>query len=81
MQVAKKIAVTIIRGYSLLLSPWLGHQCRFHPTCSNYAVHAVEQYGVLRGSWLAIKRIGRCHPWHPGGVDPVPEIKDHAHGR
>ncbi len=64
---------TVIRGYRFFLSPWLGNQCRFHPTCSHYALSAIEQYGALTGSWLAIRRLLRCHPWHPGGLDPVPE--------
>lgn len=63
----------LIRLYQLLLSPWLGGQCRFHPTCSHYAIEAIDRHGSLRGSWLAARRIGRCHPWHAGGFDPVPE--------
>ncbi|MFO1454695.1 MAG: membrane protein insertion efficiency factor YidD [Steroidobacteraceae bacterium] len=62
----------LIRGYQLIVSPWLGPRCRFHPSCSNYALEALEVHGALRGSWLAIRRIGRCHPFHPGGLDPVP---------
>jgi putative membrane protein insertion efficiency factor len=69
----QKILILLVRGYRLLLSPFLGHHCRFYPSCSCYAETAVRQYGVLKGSWLAIKRISRCHPWHEGGVDPVPE--------
>ncbi|MBK5937956.1 membrane protein insertion efficiency factor YidD [Halochromatium roseum] len=61
-----------IRAYQLFLSPLLGNHCRFYPTCSQYAIEAVEQHGVLRGLWLGVRRLLRCHPWHPGGVDPVP---------
>jgi putative membrane protein insertion efficiency factor len=63
----------LIRAYQLLLSPFLGSHCRFTPSCSAYAVEAIEQHGALRGSWLAIKRIGRCHPFCDGGYDPVPK--------
>jgi len=65
-------AVLVIRGYQLLLSPFLGSNCRYHPSCSEYACEAIARYGLLKGSWLGIKRLGRCHPWHPGGFDPVP---------
>jgi putative membrane protein insertion efficiency factor len=62
----------LIRGYQFLLSPWVGNHCRFHPTCSEYARIAVTRHGSLRGSWLALRRLSKCHPWHPGGADPVP---------
>lgn len=62
----------LIRAYQLVLSPWLGANCRFHPTCSNYALQAIERFGALRGGWLALRRIGRCHPWNRGGIDDVP---------
>jgi putative membrane protein insertion efficiency factor len=62
----------LIRGYQKLISPFLPASCRFSPTCSNYALQAVDKYGVLKGGWLALRRISRCHPWHPGGHDPVP---------
>ncbi|MEA3638385.1 MAG: membrane protein insertion efficiency factor YidD [Lamprobacter sp.] len=62
----------LIRAYQWVLSPVLGNHCRFYPTCSQYAIEAVEHHGVLRGGWLGIRRLLRCHPWHPGGVDPVP---------
>lgn len=62
-----------IRTYQMLISPLLGHCCRFHPTCSSYALDAIKQHGVLRGLLLSLKRILRCHPWCQGGVDLVPE--------
>lgn len=65
--------VFLIRGYQRLLSPLLGARCRFHPSCSRYAVEAIKRFGVLRGSWLAARRLTRCHPLNPGGEDPVPE--------
>lgn len=66
------VAEILIRLYQWTVSPMLGPACRFHPTCSQYALEAIRRFGVLRGSWLALRRIGRCHPWHPGGEDPVP---------
>ena len=68
----RRLIVAILRGYQYLLSPWWGRQCRFTPSCSNYAIEAVERHGALAGSWLAMKRVLRCHPWNPGGFDPVP---------
>ncbi|AUL98749.1 MAG TPA: membrane protein insertion efficiency factor YidD [Pseudothauera hydrothermalis] len=62
----------LIRGYQLFISPLLGPRCRFYPTCSHYALEALDTHGVLKGVWLALRRILRCHPWHPGGFDPVP---------
>ena len=69
----RKLLIVFIRGYQYLVSPFLGNNCRFYPTCSSYAVEAVEKHGVFKGGWLAIKRLSRCHPYHEGGVDPVPE--------
>lgn len=69
----RKLLLLAIRLYQLLLSPLLPQACRFHPTCSRYAYAAVERFGFRRGAWLGIKRVLRCHPWHPGGLDPVPE--------
>ncbi|MBL8445771.1 MAG: membrane protein insertion efficiency factor YidD [Zoogloeaceae bacterium] len=70
---AKKVLLALIGFYRYAISPLMGRNCRFHPTCSEYAVEAVEQHGAMRGGWLALKRVGRCHPFHPGGYDPVPE--------
>ena len=68
----KRVLVALIRAYQYALSPFLGRSCRYYPTCSEYAVEAVEKYGAIKGGWLGVKRLGRCHPWHPGGYDPVP---------
>ncbi len=65
--------ILLIKAYKLTLSPFLGPCCRFHPGCANYAMEAIERHGAFKGGWLALKRIGRCHPWHEGGDDPVPE--------
>lgn len=67
------LAVSAVRGYKRLVSPLLPPACRFAPTCSEYAAEAIEKHGLLRGVWLAVRRIVRCAPWHPGGFDPVPE--------
>jgi putative membrane protein insertion efficiency factor len=69
----------LIRGYQLAISPLLGPRCRFYPSCSHYAIEAIETHGALRGVWLTIKRISRCHPWHEGGFDPVPACLNHSH--
>lgn len=65
--------IVLIRGYQLTLSAFLGRQCRFLPTCSEYAREAVERHGAFGGAWLAVRRIGRCHPWGGSGYDPVPD--------
>ncbi|MBM4204358.1 MAG: membrane protein insertion efficiency factor YidD [Gammaproteobacteria bacterium] len=62
----------LIRLYQLTLSPWLGQQCRYHPSCSHYALEAIDRFGPWRGTWLSIRRILRCNPWFEGGFDPVP---------
>jgi putative membrane protein insertion efficiency factor len=70
----------LIRGYQLAISPFLGPRCRFYPSCSHYAIEAIETHGALRGCWLTMKRISRCHPWHEGGFDPVPgRCLKHSH--
>jgi uncharacterized protein len=66
------ILTAMVRGYQLAISPLLPASCRYYPSCSTYAVEAIERHGAWRGSWLAMKRIGRCHPFRPGGFDPVP---------
>ena len=71
--------ILLIRTYQLLLSPLLGNHCRFYPSCSQYAVEAIERHGPWRGSRLAVRRPLRCHPWHPGGIDPVPEPDKKTH--
>ena len=68
----KILLLWAIRGYQFFLSPWIGNQCRFAPTCSHYAAEAIGRFGALRGGALAVRRILRCHPWNPGGIDPVP---------
>ncbi len=68
----KLIMVLGIRGYQVAISPMLGPACRYYPTCSNYALEAIEKYGALTGGWMAVRRIFRCHPFRPGGYDPVP---------
>jgi hypothetical protein len=69
----RAVLIALIGAYRLLLSPMLGANCRFHPSCSCYAQGSIERFGALRGCWLALRRIARCHPWHPGGYDPVPD--------
>lgn len=68
----RKLLLLVIRLYQFILSPWVGNHCRFYPTCSEYAKGAIEKHGAGRGGWLATRRLLRCHPWHPGGADPVP---------
>jgi putative membrane protein insertion efficiency factor len=70
----KTALITIVKGYRLLLSPWLGSSCRFEPTCSAYGLLALERFGAAKGGYLMLARIGRCHPWCEGGHDPVPSL-------
>ena len=72
----KTFLMGLIKGYRRFISPLFPPMCRFQPTCSNYALEAIALYGTIKGSWLALKRIFRCHPLHPGGYDPVPAKED-----
>jgi putative membrane protein insertion efficiency factor len=69
----KIILIGVIKLYQWTIGPVIGETCRFYPSCSHYGVEALKKHGALKGSWLTIKRICRCHPWNPGGIDPVPE--------
>jgi len=73
MLTPRRVLLCLIRAYQLLLSPLLGPRCRFYPTCSCYMHTAIERHGVLRGTWLGLRRLLRCHPFHEGGYDPVPD--------
>ena len=68
----KTVALAVIRAYRYVLSPWWGRQCRFTPTCSEFALEAIERHGIFKGGSMSLRRIGCCHPWHAGGFDPVP---------
>ncbi|MFB3165550.1 membrane protein insertion efficiency factor YidD [Neobacillus sp. 179-C4.2 HS] len=72
----KKIFISVIRFYQVVISPIKPPSCRFYPTCSHYGLEAVQRFGALKGGWLTLKRILKCHPFHPGGIDPVPEKKE-----
>ncbi len=72
MRMVTKLLIGLIRIYRIMVSPLLGECCRFHPSCSCYAMEALRRHGVFRGAWLTGQRLLRCHPWHPGGIDPVP---------
>ena len=73
MLTLRQLLLWIIRAYQLLVSPWLGPRCRFYPSCSCYAHAAIEKHGAVRGGWLALRRLLRCHPFNEGGYDPVPD--------
>lgn len=79
--IGARLVIGLIRLYQIALSPVFGGRCRFHPSCSHYGLEAVATHGAVRGSWLAIRRIGRCHPWNEGGFDPVPPTPDVSSGR
>jgi len=70
----QRALILLVQGYRLLLSPWLGTQCRYEPTCSAYGLAALQQHGAAGGSYLAARRVLRCHPWCAGGLDPVPSV-------
>jgi putative membrane protein insertion efficiency factor len=72
----RRILISLIAVYRACLSPILGNHCRFYPSCSAYAQQAIAEHGVIKGSLLALRRLSRCHPWHEGGVDPVPPCAD-----
>jgi uncharacterized protein len=78
MGLPRIVVVALLRLYRLVVSPLYGPTCRFYPSCSAYALEAVERHGVLRGGYLAVRRLLRCHPWNPGGVDPVPPVRGTA---
>ncbi|HZT72310.1 MAG TPA: membrane protein insertion efficiency factor YidD [Terriglobales bacterium] len=67
----KVVLISLLRGYQAVISPWLPPACRYSPTCSEYAIEAIRKYGAARGSWMAVRRLARCHPFHAGGFDPV----------
>jgi uncharacterized protein len=69
----QKVFISLIRFYQVVISPLKPPTCRFYPTCSHYGLEAIKRFGPIKGSWLTIKRIGKCHPLHPGGIDPVPD--------
>ncbi|MCY3885474.1 MAG: membrane protein insertion efficiency factor YidD [Gammaproteobacteria bacterium] len=77
--IAVRFVSGAIRLYQFAISPMLGPRCRFYPTCSCYALEALKTHGLLRGSWLTLKRVCKCHPFHPGGVDFVPSVKEEEH--
>ena len=77
MNPVKLLLIWLIKGYRYLTSPLLGRSCRFYPTCSSYTLESIERYGVVRGGWLGVKRIFRCHPYNEGGFDPVPDLDQH----
>jgi len=81
----RSLILFLIRGYQVAISPMLGPRCRFYPSCSSYAQEAIERHGLARGAWLTLRRVGRCHPFNPGGVDEVPPgdvtaVKEASHG-
>lgn len=71
----KKSFLLLVKGYQYAISPLLGNNCRFYPSCSQYMVEAIEQFGIIKGVYLGLKRLSKCHPWHEGGMDPVPSCQ------
>ncbi|MEC8580154.1 MAG: membrane protein insertion efficiency factor YidD [Pseudomonadota bacterium] len=76
MTLGARILSLPVKAYRLIFSPWVGHNCRYQPTCSAYALEALEKHGAIKGGWLAARRILRCHPWGKSGYDPVPARKN-----
>ncbi|MCF7982302.1 MAG: membrane protein insertion efficiency factor YidD [Pseudomonadales bacterium] len=72
----RKLVISLLKGYRYVISPLLGNNCRFYPSCSSYAETAISRYGIMRGGWLSLKRLSKCHPWHAGGIDQVPDISN-----
>lgn len=70
-----RLLILLIRFYQVAISPLIGPHCRFYPTCSHYTIQAIERHGIFKGLYLGVRRLSRCHPWHPGGLDPVPPKK------
>ena len=71
----KRVLLALLAVYRYAISPFLGNNCRFYPSCACYAEEAIDKHGALKGSWLSLKRVLRCHPFHPGGYDPVPPVE------
>jgi len=71
----KKLCILFVKGYQLFISPFLGNNCRFYPSCSQYMIQAIEEFGAIKGIYLGMKRLSKCHPWHEGGIDPVPSCQ------
>lgn len=76
--VPRVVLLALVRFYQLVISPWTPPSCRFYPSCSQYAVVALQRHGAVRGGWLAVRRLGRCHPWTAGGIDDVPPVADRS---
>ncbi|MCB1661284.1 MAG: membrane protein insertion efficiency factor YidD [Pseudomonadales bacterium] len=70
----RRLIISLLKGYRYLISPLLGNNCRFYPSCSCYAETAISRFGLFRGGWLSLQRLSKCHPWHSGGIDQVPDI-------
>ncbi|MCB5161308.1 membrane protein insertion efficiency factor YidD [Marinomonas sp. E8] len=74
----KKFIILLVKGYQLFISPFLGNNCRFYPSCSRYMIESIERFGVFKGVYLGLRRLSKCHPWHEGGMDPVPPCGCHS---
>ena len=79
MSVIARLFITLVRAYQIMLSQWLGRVCRFEPSCSRYTIACLEEHGAMRGSLLSVKRLCKCHPFHPGGFDPPPPARASKH--